>query len=168
MSKVPKFLLFSLDFVAKSCKRMIFLKFMICIQTWLCLPSNGCHFLHGWLPFWLRTKNLYKIPWVDSTYLDIVVGEFENLVWGWLNFFPQIAKYLLCNFLQMGVRYDMQARNTQIQHKEHVQNRMGKFYQPHLTLGRSDSWFQRFALITKKIVHNCPKKIVIQKAFFLW
>jgi hypothetical protein len=60
----------------------------------------------------------------------------------------------------------MQVGNTQKQHKEHVQNHMGNFYQPHLTLGRSDSWFQIFVFITKKTIHNCPKILVIQKAFF--
>ncbi len=59
----------------------------------------------------------------------------------------------------MGVRHDMQARNPQIQHKEHVQNRMGKFYQPHLTPRRFDSWFQRFTLITKKPFIIVPKNL---------
>jgi hypothetical protein len=159
MLKVIKFFIFGLDFVAKNGKRMIFLKVMIYIQTWLCLPTNGCHFLHGWLPLWLRTKNLYKIPWVDSTYLDIVVGKFENFVWGRPNFFPPITKYLPYTLPQMGVKHDMQARNPQIQHQEHVQNCMGKFYKLHLTPRRSDSWFQRFTLITKKLFTIVPKKL---------
>jgi hypothetical protein len=52
----------------------------------------------------------------------------------------------------------MQVGNTQKQHKEHVQNHMGKKNdQPHLTLGRSNSWFQRFLFITKKPFIIVPK-----------
>jgi hypothetical protein len=59
----------------------------------------------------------------------------------------------------MGVKYDMHVGNTQKQHREHVQNHRGKFYEPHLTLRRSDSWFQRFVFITKKPFIIVPKKL---------
>jgi hypothetical protein len=131
---------------------------MIYIQTWICFPSNGCHFFNGWLPLWLWTNFLKKIPWVDSIYLDIFVGKFENFGLGWPNFFPPRINYFLCNLPTMGVRYNMQVGNTQKQHKEHVQNHMGKKNdQPHLTLGRSNSWFQRFLFITKKPFIIVPK-----------
>ncbi len=96
---------------------------------------------------------------MDSTYLDIVVGKFENFGSGRANFFSPKTKYLLCNLPQMGVRYDMQVGNTQKQHKEHVQNHMGKFYQAHLTLGRSKSWFQIFVFIAKKPFIIVPKNL---------
>jgi hypothetical protein len=67
----------------------------------------------------------------------------------------------------MGSRHDMQVGNTQKQHKEHVQNHVGKKYQPHFTLGRSNSWFQ-ICVCHKKTIHDCPKKLVIQKVFFCW
>jgi hypothetical protein len=102
-------------------------------------------------------KIFLKLPRVDSTYLGIVVGKFENFRLGQSFLFSPKTKYLLCNLSQLGVRYDMHVGNTQKQHREHVQNCKGKFYEPHLTLGRSDSWFQRFVFITKKPFVIVPK-----------
>jgi hypothetical protein len=59
----------------------------------------------------------------------------------------------------MGVRYNMQVGNTQKQHKEHVHNHLGKIYQPHLILGRSNSWFQIFVFITNKPFIIVPKNL---------
>jgi len=94
---------------------------------------------------------------VDSTYLDTVVGQFENFGLGQPNCFSPKIIYFLCNLPTMGGRYNMQVGNTQKQYKEHVQNYMGKKYQPHLTLGRSNSWFQIFVFITKKPFIIVPK-----------
>lgn len=94
--------------------------------------------------------------WIQL-YLDIVVRKFEIFGLGRSNFFSSKKSYFLRNLLTMGSRHDMQVGNTQKQHKEHVQNHVGKKYQPHFTLGRSNSWFQILVFVTKKPFTIVPK-----------
>jgi hypothetical protein len=156
MLKIPKFHLFGLDFVAKNIyilKLWFTFKLdyvFLAMVAIFCMDDYHC----GYEP-----KIFKKIPWVDSTYLDIIIGNFENFGSGRSNFFSPKTKYILCNLLQMGVRYDMQVGNTQIKHKDHVQNHMGKCYQPHLIMGRFDSWFQRFVFSQKKPFIIVPKNL---------
>jgi hypothetical protein len=112
-------------------------------------------------------KIFLKLSWVGSTYLGIIIGKFENFGSRWSNFFSPKTKYLLCNLPQMGIKYDMHVGTTQKQHREHMQNCKGKFYEPHLTLGRPNSWFQRFVFITKKPFVIVPKNSWFKRFFFV-
>ncbi len=100
MLKIPKFLLFGLDFVAKNIKEW-FLKIMIYIQTW--------YVLYQWLPFFvwmiaiviMNQFFIKKNEWIQLIFKKI----WKILDSGNWTFFPQklIISYVICQLWVIGM-----------------------------------------------------------------